>query len=189
MTRFRGIAMNSTDLSWRRVIAEQLRTRARIERLAFVLGVKFDPNQPRKPAGKPDGGQWMKVDGPVLAQGRGRFRGPPPSAVPRIPRRSAEEARNTPIDDITAPGGQPIGAQFSGARPQYRTLDPVEFAEFERQMMQGAERLPDREGFLSVFRRRGGEFAIRDSADHGRTIDIFTRPGAPNPPVRRVLQW
>jgi hypothetical protein len=80
--------MDAIELGWRRVIAAQLRTRARIDRLAFVLGVKFDPAQPRKPAGQPDGGQWAEVDGPVLAQAR---RPPNRPAAPRRDRRREQE--------------------------------------------------------------------------------------------------
>jgi hypothetical protein len=33
----------------------------RFNRLARLLGTKFNPGQPRVPAGQPDGGQWTSV--------------------------------------------------------------------------------------------------------------------------------
>lgn len=36
---------------------------AKMLRLALALKANFDPNQPRVPAGQPDGGQWTRVEG------------------------------------------------------------------------------------------------------------------------------
>jgi hypothetical protein len=38
-----------------------------LDRLARLAGTKFNPGQPRVPAGQPDGGQWTNVGGaPVI---------------------------------------------------------------------------------------------------------------------------
>lgn len=36
---------------------------AKMLRLGLALKANFDPNQPRVPAGRPDGGQWTRVEG------------------------------------------------------------------------------------------------------------------------------
>jgi hypothetical protein len=109
--------MNAIDLSWRRVFAEQLRTRARIERLAFVLGVKFNDKQPRHPAGTYEGGRWKDEDGPTPTNSR-RTGGPGSITPAQGVRLAASQARADlalqrmrtidpswrPTPSLTAPG-------------------------------------------------------------------------------------
>jgi hypothetical protein len=195
--------MHPADLGWRRVFAEQLRTRARIERLAFVLDVKFDPNQPRKPAGQRDGGQWMKIDGPVLAQARPPPRSPnlgsggasrpiartPRDAVP-VPRRTDAEIMRTPTSEMYAPGGREIGYRPRGVGEGIQTLERDQFRELERQMRLGSTLGRPRGTYDGLVLRRwdGAEFGIRNSDPHGPTIDIFTPRGSGRPLVERIHQ-
>jgi hypothetical protein len=36
---------------------------AKLRRLESAVAIKYDPNQPRVPAGSPDGGQWTEAEG------------------------------------------------------------------------------------------------------------------------------
>jgi hypothetical protein len=52
-----------------------------LERLRLKAG--FDPNQPRVPAGNPDGGQWTRVEGWTSSRARSRDRRHASEAAPR----------------------------------------------------------------------------------------------------------
>lgn len=53
-------------------------SRQKLRRLARAVAFKYDPNQPRVPAGNPEGGQWLTLAG-VLAPDRLVREKPPPS--------------------------------------------------------------------------------------------------------------
>jgi hypothetical protein len=51
-----------------------LRSSLALLKLELVLSRKYDPNQPRVPAGNPDGGQWRARAGPRRRVGRRKAR-------------------------------------------------------------------------------------------------------------------
>lgn len=67
-----------------------LKVDVKLRRLSWILWRGFDPNQPRQPAGSPEGGQWTDAGGSIrIAQntsrgagGRGRAGGRWPDATP-----------------------------------------------------------------------------------------------------------
>lgn len=71
------------DIRWN---LGELRNRlawARFDLLQWKARSGYDPDQPRVPAGNPDGGQWTRLAGPPTGGGRTRYGGNFPGATPR----------------------------------------------------------------------------------------------------------
>ncbi len=150
--------------------------------------LKYSPDQPRVPAGDPDGGQWSDGGGggsDVLAGGNGndqlagRFDALKPLAeqLGRMLSRTPKVIKPSekPLHDLIKPGGKELGIKRGGAREGIRTLERKEFDKLKSDMLDGAEEIVPREGYSGkVFRRPDGtEIGIRESKKFGETIDVL----------------
>jgi hypothetical protein len=190
--------MSLEALYWRRRCEIAERRAWLFAEIGRELERKFDPNQPRVPAGHGrESGRWTHGDGWTLppdrslgiGQGRGRFR-PPPGGGTRVPRRSDAEAARTPTEEIIAPGGNPVGYRYGAAGSSIRTVTRDEFIEIEAQLRAGATR-SSQAGYrgTEVWERADGvRFGVRRSERSGLTIDIFGREGGPRPSIERIHQ-
>jgi hypothetical protein len=79
------------------------------------------------------------------------------------------------VEGILAPGGVTIGYRIPSAGEEVRTVSPVEFVQVRDQLMAGARpiRTPSDYRGLMFERSDGTSFGLRQSADHGPTIDII----------------
>jgi hypothetical protein len=178
---------------------------------------KYRPDQPRVPAGNPDGGQWTNGDGGSSGNIHAALANPrlvepalgvppkfPSDAIRAIPSDkeivgaigvlSAVAAPETRIGqavaalrtalglgeeavalgDILAPEGKFVGERYKGADADTTTVSSSKFEQLQNQLMQGAKPTtqPTYEG--SAFKRSDGTvFGLRNSENHGLTIDIL----------------
>jgi hypothetical protein len=119
------LAAAQRDLAQLRRLAAELKCELAFRRLARALKANFNPNQPRVPAGNPDGGQWTSEGGQsesTLSKERrvqlaGDIPTPDPRDIPRERPPSAEE-RTAAIKEVVrrlAKFGGPIGKMIGAA--------------------------------------------------------------------------
>ena len=178
---------------------------------AGLLARKYREDQPRVPAGNPDGGQWTddggssgSVDGEEVDGGGGGDDNLPiePASLrdkARAVGRAVGALRNwwrgerspKPYDarkDPLTPNGELVGKP--GSREKIRTLEPKDFDELKGRMLEGSQRLPENPRYDgSLFQRPDGtQFGIRKSKEWGETIDVFKSPNSKIKPGTKVHQ-
>jgi HK97 family phage portal protein len=148
-------------------------------------GTKFNPGQPRVPAGSSEGGQWVGDLIPVAGPRSGGKSPPkPPAAAPPAaapPPKPGSPAPPTALpsppkklEDILKPGGQDIGSRDGRATPGVRTVSPSEFEELRKQLLDGAKEVPASATYDGKWFERadGTKIGVRNSPDSGPTIEV-----------------
>jgi hypothetical protein len=153
-------------LLWGRVLD------AKLAALDRVIKANFDPNQPRVPAGNPDGGQWTRVGGGgasdarvAQARRRGRGRGndaettPAQLAIRDVRQAQAREAIRR-VQEID-PGWTPRPSADTGSAPGEIRRAEGQIREAEARLRELANQEPA--SLINAFRRQHGLDLLGDS--------------------------
>jgi len=132
-------------------------------------GARYVPDQRPVPAGQSGGGQW--TDGDRLAmvkiiQGASRYLLRNPKVL-----KPAEKT----LEELLKPGGKELWISKGGARDGIRMLQRDEFNKIKSDLMDGAVEVPAPKSDVGrLFQRPdGSRFGLRESVDHGETIDVM----------------
>lgn len=210
--RWNGVALDCY-LRTGNVPREVLRYKALASTGHFAF--KYRDDQPRVPAGNPDGGQWTSDGGsrspshgeeserdgggddnsenrnelPIEPAALRNRRGSIERAVRALRNWWRGEPRQKPYDtrsDPLTPNGELIGNKGKGRG--VRTLTPENFSDLKSKMLEGARELPPNPRYdgRTYQRPDGTEFGIRNSKKWDETIDIFKSPNPKIEPRTKV---
>jgi hypothetical protein len=176
---------------------------------AGLYARKYHEDQPRVPAGNPDGGQWTYDGGSNSQSGGEESDGGGGDDLPIQPAslrdktralgNAARSLRNwwrggrsaRPYDaakDPLTPNGELIGKR--GTEDRIRTISPQEYSDLRRKLLEGSSRLDDHPTYdgMRYQRSDGTQFGLRNSKDWGETIDVFKSPNSKISPGTKVHQ-
>ena len=79
------------------------------------------------------------------------------------------------LEELLKPGGKELGISKGGARDGIRTLQRDEYSKIKSDLMDGAVEVPAPKSYVGrLFQRPdGSRFGLRESVDHGETIDVI----------------
>jgi hypothetical protein len=180
--------------------------------LAGLYARKYREDQPRVPAGNPDGGQWT-YDGGSNSQsggeesdgGGGDDQDDAAQVLPagfrpkarystrrgRLLQNYSKHPEKKPYDEAKDPlfkDGDLIGKR--GTTDEIRVLSPKEYQELRNRFLQDSHEVKIGESYKGkAYERSDGTFfGLRMDKDHGETIDILESPNLTVQPGTKVHQ-
>ncbi|CCB65615.1 phage portal protein [Hyphomicrobium sp. 802] len=131
--------------------------------------LKYREDQPRVPAGNPDGGRWTDGDRVAMAkiiQGAARYLLRNPKVL-----KPAEKT----LEDLLKPGGKELGIRRGGATSGIRTINRSDFEKLKADLLDGTTEVPARPAYTGKWFRRsdGSIVGVRTSEQHGETLEVI----------------
>lgn len=180
--------------------------------LAGLRSLKYRDDQPRVPAGNPDGGQWTaeggsgeSVDGEGIDGDSGNNEEDPAQVLPaayrpkarysarrgRMLQNYSKHPNKKSYDEAKDPlfkDGDLIGQR--GTTDDIRILNKVEFENLRARLLHESHPVEVSESYKSrAYERPDGTFfGLRHDKDHGETIDILESPNLTVRPGTKVHQ-
>lgn len=164
----RGQVYETTPAQEVRLDVSAARMRALVQEVQ-----RHDPNW------RPTPSIYEGVEGEILANESAAMQ-----ATARLRELSRPEPVQGPMEEILMPNGQHVGMRYRTANKWTRTVTPSEFNHLLESLTPGSQIVQSPPGYQGLWYRRidGSVFGVRQSEDHGITIDViqYDNPHIPN---------